>query len=204
MIGSDTWARYKGLPGFVLGFHGCDKSTADRVISGAEHIRHSKKEYDWLGSGAYFWESSPHRALEWATTMAARPSTSPNRVREPAVLGAIIDLGTCCNLFDSDALEEVRGAWMAMRAAYRASGAKLPVNRGDTPDRLGRYRDRATIEFMHSIREVQGAPSYDTVRAAFPEGRKLYPGAGFTERVHIQIAVRNPDCIKGYFIPIQS
>jgi hypothetical protein len=37
------------------------------------------------------------------------------------------------------------------------------------------------------------------VRAAFPEGREIYPGAGFDEKTHIQIALRNLDCIKGVF-----
>ena len=31
--------------------------------------------------------------------------------------------------------------------------------------------------------------------------KKLLPGAGFKERNHIQISVRNPNCIKGYFLP---
>lgn len=33
----------------------------------------------------------------------------------------------------------------------------------------------------------------------FTEGKPLYPGAGFHEKSHIQICVRNPNCIKGYF-----
>ena len=32
-------------------------------------------------------------------------------------------------------------------------------------------------------------------------GNDLYPNAGFKEKNHIQIAIRNPNCIKGYFIP---
>ena len=29
----------------------------------------------------------------------------------------------------------------------------------------------------------------------------LYDGAGFLDKTHIQICIRNPNCIKGYFIP---
>lgn len=198
------WDRYKVQPSFVLGFHGCDESVADKVVTGAEQLTHSTKKYDWLGSGAYFWESSPHRALEWAQSMAARPSTSPRRIQTPSVIGAVIDLGQCCNLFDSAALDELRKAWELLDLVGMDDGSPVPDNVGDTPDRLGRFRDRAVIEFMHLLRDQAGLPSYDTVRAAFPEGGELYPQAGFTARSHIQIAVRNPECIKGYFKPIAT
>jgi hypothetical protein len=35
----------------------------------------------------------------------------------------------------------------------------------------------------------------------FYEGDELYPNAGFREKDHIQICVRNPNCIKGFFLP---
>ena len=33
----------------------------------------------------------------------------------------------------------------------------------------------------------------------FLEGRPVYEGSGFYGKTHIQIAVRNSDCIKGVF-----
>jgi len=199
-----AWDRYKNLPAFVLGFHGCDAAVADKVIAGKAHLEPSNKPHDWLGSGAYFWEGSPHRAMEWAQALAAMPNarSSPRVVRRPAVIGAIIDLGFCCNLFDSAALDELRQAWELMQAAHQAAGQPIPDNRGSTPDKLGRFRDRAVVEFMHQLRATNGLPPYSTVRAAFPEGGDLYPGAGFTARSHIQLAVRDMACVKGYFRPL--
>jgi hypothetical protein len=197
------WDLYQNQPAFVLGFHGCDAAIADGIVSGTEPILQSNKPYDWLGSGAYFWEASPHRAMEWAQNMAQRPSTNLRRVQTPAVVGAIIDLGNCCNLFDSAALDELCNAWSVLQASA-SKDASLPENKGNTPDRLGRYLDRAVIELMHQLREYNGLLAYDTVRAAFPEGGELYPGAGFTARSHIQIAVRDLRCIKGYFKPIST
>jgi len=58
------------------------------------------------------------------------------------------------------------------------------------------------------LREHTKAPDgtrrapYDTVRSPFQEGTPLYTGAGFQTKNHIQIAVRNLACIKGYFRPI--
>jgi hypothetical protein len=34
-----------------------------------------------------------------------------------------------------------------------------------------------------------------------PEGDELYAGAGFLDKTHIQIAIRNPNMIKGFFLP---
>jgi hypothetical protein len=41
----------------------------------------------------------------------------------------------------------------------------------------------------------------DSVRAAFLEGEPLYPGSMFRKQNHIQIAIINPNCIKGIFLP---
>lgn len=36
------------------------------------------------------------------------------------------------------------------------------------------------------------------------EGWEIYPNAGFRESNHIQICVRNPNCIKVYFVPLEA
>jgi hypothetical protein len=38
-----------------------------------------------------------------------------------------------------------------------------------------------------------------TVRSLFPEGKRLYSGAGFKDKTHIQICVREPEQILGVF-----
>ena len=197
------WGLYDMQPSFVLGFHGCDATVAERVFKGNAGIAPSANLYDWLGNGIYFWEASPQRALEWAVNAKSQPSkSSTGKVIKPAVIGAVIDLGRCCNLFDSAALTELSEAWAILKLAHEEAGTPLPENKGPDSDRAARFRDRAVIEVMHEVRRRQGLPDYDTVRAAFGEGGLVYEGAGLTARNHIQIAVRNPDCIKGYFRPI--
>ena len=34
-----------------------------------------------------------------------------------------------------------------------------------------------------------------------PKAAKLIPGAAITSRLHVQVCVLNPECIKGYFLP---
>ena len=47
---------------FVYGFHGCDKSVAKAVLDKKSVMLSSENDYDWLGSGIYFWEEAPVRA----------------------------------------------------------------------------------------------------------------------------------------------
>ena len=63
------------------------------VTTGASPLLPSEKAYDWLGSGIYFWENDPERALEWAIQKA-----EAGAYKEPFVVGAIIDLGNCLDL----------------------------------------------------------------------------------------------------------
>ena len=79
----------------------------------------------------------------------------------------------------------------------------LPENKrlSGSEDLLMRYLDCAVIEYLHKKRETNNLRQFDTVRGVFIEGEKLFPNAGFNEKNHIQICVRNPNCIKGFFIP---
>jgi hypothetical protein len=196
------WDRYKVQPSFVLGFHGCDASIAEQVFAGKADLKASTNAHDWLGSGIYFWESSPQRALEWAEDAIKQPASSKGRIKRPAVVGAIIDLRNCCTLFDSSALGELSTAYDLLKWSHDEAKTAMPRNKGVSADAVLRYLDCAVIEYMHALRDAEDLPPYDTVRAAFSEGDVLYPDARLTARNHIQLAVRNPQCIKGYFRPI--
>jgi len=195
------WELYKKQPNFVLGFHGCDESVGETVLSGKGHLAPSNNGYDWLGSGIYFWEGNPARALEFAQQAATNPRITKGRITTPFVLGAVIDLGLCFNLLDSTALGELAKAHEIMKILFAATKKPLPQNIGGE-DRLKRHLDRAVIEMMHVMREQTHLPQYDSLRAPFWEGGELYPSAGFSAKAHIQIAIRNVGCIKGYFRPI--
>lgn len=194
------WRHYKTQPGFVLGFHGCDRKVGEDLLRKGGHLTPSNNPWDWLGEGIYFWEGNPARALEFAQEAKKKPKLSKGHIKNPFVLGAVIDLGQCCNLLSTDALQEVARAHRVMSYTYKATGTEIPRNKGE--DLGARFLDAAVIGAMHTIRIGSGFPAYDTVRAAFWEGAKLYDGAGFAAKNHIQIAVCNPNCIKGYFRPI--
>lgn len=212
MAGTPAYTVYQRLPGLVLGFHGCDREIGEKILRGDEtHLFPSTNKYDWLGNGIYFWENDPLRAWEFAEAQHRKPYTSKGHVKDPFVLGAVIDLGLCLNLTDRRALDELRTAYGFLVETYATTGEALPENKGKNMGQ--RYLDRAVVEMLHGIRLAleedapegsDGFPEYDTVRSPFPEGDSLYPGAGLLTHNHIQIAVRNPACIKGYFRPIED
>lgn len=48
---------YSIRPNLIIGFHGCEKAIAIKVINGQLDLKFSTNSYDWLGNGAYFWEN---------------------------------------------------------------------------------------------------------------------------------------------------
>jgi hypothetical protein len=193
---------YDVLPSFVLGFHGCDKTLAEQVFAGKTTLKASQNDYDWLGHGIYFWENNPERALDYAKSLKRFPNRSKTRITHPAVVGAVIDLGLCLNLLDAQFIRLLKESYKDLKAKHEQSGTELPINKpvGGTKDLLLRHLDCAVIETLHSIRDVQKQLSpFDSARGVFVEGHPVYPGAGVREFNHIQICVRNPRRIQGYF-----
>jgi hypothetical protein len=175
---------------FVLGYHGCDETVAGRLLAG-EAFRSSQNDYDWLGPGIYFWEANPQRGLDFAIESMTRRGS---RIKKPAVVGAVVDLGDCLDLMTLVAIDMVGTAYESLAATLTEADEVLPLNK----DRLRRNLDCAVIQHLHSIYEAQGG-FLDTVRGVFVEGIEVYPGSAFDAKTHIQIAVRNPACVKGVF-----
>ncbi len=196
--------RYEILPGLLLGFHGTDRDIVERVLAGECDLEPSRNSHDWLGHGIYFWEYSPQRALDFAQQASALPRMTKGRITEPAVIGAVIDPGSCLNFLEASALDQLSESYRALKASKLSV---LPKNVGGI-DKLQRHLDCAVVELLHAIREDatteqgQSLPPYQTVRGAFWEGEELYPDAGFREKNHVQLVVRDTSCIKGYFRPI--
>lgn len=103
-----------------------------------------------------------------------------------------------------------------MAMAYKDADTQLPVNR-DLPndvyrDKIFRELDCSVIEYMHDQMHMQAQkdilekgfteyPIFDSTRGVFTEGGPAFEGAGIFEKSHIQLCIRNPNCIKGFFLP---
>lgn len=89
---------------------------------------------------------------------------------------------------------------MATKTENEATAWNGNRNAGERDkDKLFRFLDCAVIKHFHGTLEYKNEEAIDTVRGLFTEGEDLYPGSGFKSKTHIQIAVRNEECIKGVF-----
>jgi len=201
---------YQRIPGLVLGFHGCDETVGEDLLSSSktQHLTLSENKYDWLGNGIYFWENDPNRAWEFAYEASKKGHLSRGKIKKPFVVGAVIELGLCLNLMDRKGLAEVSDSFENLEFINDLTDTPMPENSGE--DHGARYLDCAVIQSVHETRLAlnKRLPGkylpYETVRAAFPEGDALYPEAGFRAKNHVQIAVRDTARIKGYFRPIPA
>lgn len=176
----------------VIAYHGCDARVATRLLRG-KRFKASQNDYDWLGEGIYFWEYGPNRAMRFAEDQQRR-----GKVARPAIVGALVQLGRCFDLMDTRFTEELPFAYEMFLAVNPK--ATVPKNSGDTPDRLLRRLDCAVLNYYLSELEAAGE-TYDTVRCGFVEGDVVFPGSGIHHQSHVQLAVRNPDCVLGLFRP---
>ncbi len=179
----------------IVGYHGCSLEFSRPLLLGEKPIHEwqpSRNRWDWLGHGIYFWEHSPERALRWAEEKFLP------RNENPAVVGAVIQLGQCFDLLDESFTSELSESYVELAASYGAVGKRLPTNGGPS----GKRRNLDCLVINDCLERCKRAGfEYDTVRAAFIEGELAYPAAGFYRETHIQIAVRNPACILGVFHP---
>ncbi len=155
-----------------------------------------ERRYHWLGSGIYFWENDPDRALEWAQEKASR-----GELKEPFVIGAVLELGRCLDLSVRENVPLIVTAHESLCALYAKSGAEMPVNqkapKDDREDKVMRFLDCAVINHLAETSDGQ----FDTVRGLFVEGDSIYEGGEIYHKTHAEIAVRSPECIRGLFIP---
>lgn len=178
----------------IIGYHGCDAETAERLLRG-DPFKPSINDFDWLGSGVYFWEYGPDRALRFAEEQVKR-----GKVNEPAIVGALIQLGNCFDLLDTRFTDDLAAAFVPFANYFQALELELPVNAGGSPDHKLRRRDCAVLNWYLDNAEQAGV-FYDTVRGAFTEGGPVFEGSGIHRETHIQIAVRSPTSIVGVFRP---
>ncbi len=191
---------YSSRSNLILGFHGCDQDDQQKLVNDPSLFKKSEQDYDWLGHGMYFWENNEKRALDWA-----KMKKNAGTLNEPSYVGAVINLGYCLDLLDSSGIEILKRYYQILKTTTETEGYSLPKNinhpKEHGNDRTLRKLDCAVIELIHSELEKADKTKFDSVRALFIEGNPIYPEAGFYDKTHIQICIRNPNCIKGIFIP---
>lgn len=182
--------------GLTIGFHGCEREVAEEVLLNRCNLVASSNRYDWLGSGIYFWENDPFRAMEFAKDV--------KQCADPCVIGAVLNLGYCLDLSTRSGLENVRMVWENIVKPIYDKGDLRPNKagrKGENGELMLRFLDCYVLEALNKYNKDNDYEEFDSVRAPFWEGDELYPTAGFFNKNHIQICIRNSDCIIGYFLP---
>jgi hypothetical protein len=165
----------------VYGYHGTSQTKAANILK--HGFLASDNDYDWLGTGIYFFQDAPIRAKQWATQQ------HPN---EPAVLRASIHLNNCIDLFDTGWQPLLKSLYNSFVEQWRMTNQPLP--RQD-PDRSKAHR--LDCSFLNYSIELLSSRDFaiDSVRAVFTEGERLFPDSAIFDLAHVQIAIRNPALI---------
>jgi hypothetical protein len=205
---------YNSRNNLIIGFHGCDEKIQQLLLNEPNKIQVSDKPYDWLGHGIYFWENNFERALQWAKEKERR-----GEIKKAAVIGCVLSLDYCLDLTDTNFINLITLYFELMRDEYKKINKQLPENKNAKQDKnkdlLLRDLDCAVIEFMHQrikdeiSRDVRkkgysNYQTFDSTRGLFTEGGPAFPGAGIQKKNHLQICIRNSNCIKGFFLPRKS
>jgi hypothetical protein len=170
----------QGLEPIVYGYHGTSSEASDLILR--EGFLVSRNPYDWLGDGVYFFQDALHRAWEWA---------SERHGNAGAVIGAEISLVDCMDLLDLGWSPVISDAYDSYLRNLRNSGQGVPVQ-----SRRAHRMDREVINYTVGVLGENGI-RIACVRAAFAEGRPVYPDSAIYDRTHIQIAVRDIEsCIR--------
>jgi len=205
---------YHSRPNLIIGFRGCDLKVRNELVNKPDTIKISEKSFDWLGHGFYVWENNFDRALSWANQKKKRKDTPKDF--HTSVFGVLYQLDYCLDFTDSHFINLLPVYYILFKADMQNAGSPLPTNNDIIADvhkdRVLRELDCAVIEYMHNkIDEAQKADvqdkgysdirRFDTVRGIFTEGGPAFEGAGIQAKNHIQICIKNLNCIKGFFIP---
>nr|WP_315183532.1 hypothetical protein [uncultured Albidiferax sp.] len=192
----------------VVAYHGCDVTLRDALVSGrTAHLLHSNNKYDWLGSGAYFFENDFERALLFAQNAHAHPAKRYTAIpiATPAVVGAILCISRCLDMTTQDGIREYTHALKPLLQGFAEKNTPPPTNHAaslDDTEVILRELDRSVFEFIHQARESRPElPNFQAVRGAFQQGKALSDASGFKENTHIQIALRDDSCVLGWFLP---
>ena len=117
----------------------------------------SRNRWDWLGHGIYFWEENPMRAMEYAEESSAGKQFNRVPIKNPFVLGAIIELGYCLNLVETQSLGIVKAAYKGLKRVSEEAQDKMPKNKGNS-----KALDCAVFQYIHYSNHLEGKPPYDT------------------------------------------
>lgn len=181
-------------------FHGTTLQVAKEIVS-RRHFLITKKNYHWLGPGAYFFQDAPFRAWAWAVELCTKYPAE-----KPAVVVVDVQMKQCLDLLDIVHWPLIEESYREYTRIYgpkaktqerpvisRHDGKKFPLFSNKELDRKSgaNFLDNDVIKLAIMKYEQKTGKTVNLVRAAFIEGRELYESSFFYSHYHIQVAVIN-------------
>jgi hypothetical protein len=176
-------ARFEDYHRTVVGYHGTGLTAALRIVNRVEGFRWTRRDYDWLGHGIYFWEYAPEQALNFAKIRQEQFKRKKNptaedtrRANEPlAVVACMIRLGFCLDLLETENEEYLLDIFAEYQESMRLVGEEPPKN-----TRKYRNLDCDVFEYAYKvIKDSDHNAVVDTARGVYvPTGnRRVWQGS---------------------------
>lgn len=167
----------------VYGYHGTSKRSAIEINERGFDL--STNDYDWLGTGVYFFQDAPMRAASWAR------ERYPD---SPAVIKSELVLENCVDLLDIAWNPIIRETYGMFVKEYEKASIPLPRQNPQISKahRLDCAFFNYIVEKVFASRDV----TIDSIRAVFNEGDRIYPDSAIFDRSHIQILIRDLSLIE--------
>jgi hypothetical protein len=170
----------------IYGYHGTSQTKAESIL--ADGFRLSDNNYDWLGTGIYFFQDAPLRANQWATQQYPE---------EPAVICARLRLENCIDLFDVGWQPLLKAVYNDFVNEYLSDGQPLPAQ---NPESSKAHRlDCAFLNYSVKFLAKLGQTA-ESIRASFVEGERLFPDSAIFDLAHVQVVIKNPKLIQALYL----
>jgi len=161
----------------VYGYHGTSNEKALKILS--DGFFQSDNDYDWLGTGVYFFQDAPVRAMQWAIEQ---------HPQNPAVIRSRIRLENCIDLLDTKWIPFLKSAYNSFIEQYHNLDRPLPRQ---NPSRSKAHRlDCAFFNYTTEMLATQGQ-QVEAIRAVFVEGQNIFPDSAIFDLAHVQIVINN-------------
>jgi hypothetical protein len=168
----------------IYGYHGTSQTQALSILENG--FRASDNDYDWLGTGIYFFQDAPTRAKQWA--IEQHPDN-------PAVIRAKIELENCIDLLDINwvpPLKIIYNSFVEQRIR-----ANLPLPKQNPSKSKAHRLDCAFFNFASQVLSSRGK-TLASIRAVFVEGESIFPDSAIFDLAHVQVVIKDRSLIKQY------
>ncbi len=188
--------RFSDYHRTVVGYHGTQRSVAEKIVLRTESLQAYHRPHDWMGGGVYYWEYGPKEAWRFAEVRRRQRGWA-----EPvAVVASMIRLGFCFDLLDPDNAKDLKSFHDDFLESQQALGLTPPANK-----RRWKYLDNAVFEYAYAAIEAENEKSgtpvrVDTCRGVHVRSGRLWKESWVQHGANIQILVRNPECILGSWL----